>query len=148
MSPSPQALRLATAEAYADYFGSVSPKTAEDILPLVTKDIHFIDPFNDVHGQDKLMKVIHRMFEDVDNPSFTILDLAWSGDLCFMRWDFDCHQRWLGDWTVRGMTELQFSNEGLVSAHYDYWDASRHFYRKLPIVGSMIGFVAKKAAVQ
>ncbi|WP_350333608.1 nuclear transport factor 2 family protein [Coralliovum pocilloporae] len=147
MSSSPETVRQRTAEAYAAYFGSVTPETAGDILPLVTDDIHFIDPFNDIRGKDKLVTVIHRMFEDVDAPSFTILDLAWSGDLCFMRWDFDCHQRWLGHWTVRGMTELQFSEDSLVSAHYDYWDASRHFYSKLPLVGPMIRFIARKAAV-
>ncbi|WP_319533490.1 nuclear transport factor 2 family protein [uncultured Cohaesibacter sp.] len=135
------------ASRYADYFAHLTPETIDDALPLVSDDIHFIDPFNDVRGRESFRRVIEKMFEDVKDPHFDILDLAWSGDLCLMRWDFSCSMAHIGDWSVRGVTELQFDDEGRISAHFDYWDASRHFYAKLPLIGSAIRWIQKKARI-
>jgi len=136
-----------TARQYALFFENVTPERIKEVHELISDDVHFIDPFNDVKGRENFEKVFHKMYEDVQEPRFKILDLAWSGDLCFMRWDFTCKQKHLGNWSVRGLTEVHFDAQGKVSAHYDYWDASRHFYRKLPIVGAMIKWIAGRAAI-
>ncbi|MES0870813.1 nuclear transport factor 2 family protein [Pseudovibrio sp. SCP19] len=136
-----------TARQYALFFENVTPESIKEVHELISDDVHFIDPFNDVKGRENYEKVFHKMYEDVQEPRFKILDLAWSGDLCFMRWDFTCKQKHLGNWSVRGLTEVHFDAQGKVSAHYDYWDASRHFYRKLPIVGAMIKWIASRAAI-
>ena len=137
-----------TADSYARYFQTLSPEHVEQVLPLVSEDIHFIDPFNDIRGREALVQVIRKMFEDVKDPSFDILDLAWSGEMCLMRWDFSARVPVLGDWTVRGVTEIQFDGEGQICAHYDYWDASRHFYGKIPLIGSVIRAIARKAQIR
>ncbi|MTI16294.1 nuclear transport factor 2 family protein [Rhodobacteraceae bacterium RKSG542] len=136
-----------TAQRYAEYFNTLSPESVLQIHDLIADDIHFIDPFNDVHGRDKVERLVTKMFEDVQNPRFKILDLAWSGDMCLMRWDFSCEQKLLGNWSVRGITELQFNDEGRVVAHYDYWDASRYFYKKIPVIGFLIGMIQKRASI-
>ncbi|MFS8182763.1 nuclear transport factor 2 family protein [Pseudovibrio denitrificans] len=136
-----------TARQYALFFENVTPERIKEVHGLISDDVHFIDPFNDVKGRENFEKVFHKMYEDVQEPRFKILDLAWSGDLCFMRWDFTCEQKHLGNWSVRGLTEVHFNAQSKVSAHYDYWDASRHLYRKLPIVGSMIKWIASRAAI-
>lgn len=141
------ALSEQTAEAYARFFEELQPETVSQVHYLVSDDVHFIDPFNNVHGREMVEKILHRMFHDVQSPKFKILNLMWSDGLCFMRWDFSCHQKLLGDWSVRGMTELHFDAEGRVSAHYDYWDASTHFYRHIPVVGSLIRMIKKRASV-
>ncbi|MGH0001496.1 nuclear transport factor 2 family protein [Pseudovibrio ascidiaceicola] len=137
----------ATAKKYALFFEEVTPERIEDVHELISDDVHFIDPFNDVKGRANFEKVFHKMYEDVQEPKFKILDLAWSGDLCFMRWDFTCKQKLLGNWGVRGLTEVHFDKNAKVCAHYDYWDASRHFYRKLPVIGAMIRWIASRAAI-
>ncbi|MDD7911038.1 MULTISPECIES: nuclear transport factor 2 family protein [Pseudovibrio] len=136
-----------TALAYAKFFETVSPENIDAVHGMISDDVHFIDPFNDVRGRDMVEKILHRMFHDVQQPKFQILDLAWSNGLCFMRWDFTCHQKRLGDWGVRGMTELHFDAQGRISAHYDYWDASTHFYTRIPVIGSMIRWVKKRASI-
>ncbi|KZL17997.1 SnoaL-like domain protein [Pseudovibrio axinellae] len=139
--------RDTTARRYACFFEKVTPERINEVHALISDDVHFIDPFNDVVGRDSFEKVFHKMYEDVQQPTFKILDLAWSRDLCFMRWDFTCTQKLLGEWGVRGLTELHFDKDAKVCAHYDYWDASRHFYRKLPIVGLMIKWIASRASI-
>ncbi|SNY94243.1 SnoaL-like domain-containing protein [Cohaesibacter sp. ES.047] len=135
------------ATRYADYFGHLSPDRVGEVMPLLSDDIHFIDPFNDVRGRDNYRAVIAKMFEDVKDPRFEILDLAWSGEICLMRWDFSCSVAYIGDWTVRGITELQFDSDGRISAHYDYWDSGRHFFGRLPVIGAVIRWIRKKAQV-
>ena len=102
MHPAPK--RLAVAQHYAQYFETLSPESARDAEGLISDDIHFIDPFNDVRGRHNYRRIVDKMFEDVKDPLFQILDLAWSDDpgLCLMRWDFSCAVPVIGDWTVRG----------------------------------------------
>ncbi|WP_316860015.1 nuclear transport factor 2 family protein [uncultured Cohaesibacter sp.] len=139
--------RESVARHYADYFEHLHSETIAEVHPLISDDIHFVDPFNDVKGRKHLVRVIEKMFEDVEDPQFRILDLAFTDTVCLMRWDFSCKAPVIGQWTVRGITELQFDADGLICAHYDYWDASRHFYRKLPFVGWMIRQISKKASI-
>lgn len=136
-----------TAENYALYFENLSVETVGDVTPLISDNIHFVDPFNDVTGRDAYMKVIAKMFKDVEEPRFEILDLAWSGDLCLMRWDFFCRAPVIGTWSVRGVTEIAFDADGRICRHLDYWDASRHFYGRLPVIGPLIRMIAKKASI-
>ncbi len=135
------------ARQYAQFFEELAPERIKHVHALISDDVHFIDPFNDVNGRASFEKVFHKMYEDVQEPRFKILDLAWSGDLCFMRWDFTCKQRHLGDWSVRGLTEIHFDSGAKVCAHYDYWDASRHFYQKLPFVGAIVRWIASRASI-
>ena len=135
------------ARLYARYFENLEPGNVDDIHPLISDDIHFVDPFNDIVGRDKVIRVVEKMFEDVKNPRFEILDLAWSNGLCLMRWDFSCHQRFLGSWKVRGITELAFDDQGRVCSHIDYWDAARHFFSRIPIIGFLIGQVVRRARI-
>lgn len=133
------------AERYAHYYESLTPENATDISALVSDDIHFIDPFNDVRGRDNVIRLVEKMFEDVREPRFDILDLVWSDNICLMRWDFFCQVAVIGDWHVRGVTELQFNEQGLISAHYDYWDSGRHFYGRIPVLGRFLRFLTRKA---
>ncbi|WP_171021918.1 nuclear transport factor 2 family protein [Cohaesibacter sp. CAU 1516] len=137
--------RRQIAGQYAHYFETLTLDRAGDIAALLSEDVHFIDPFNDVRGRDQVVRLVEKMFEDVEDPRFDILDLAWTDELCLMRWDFYCNVKVIGAWHVRGMTELQFNEEGLICAHYDYWDSGRHFYGRLPVIGPLLRFLTRKA---
>ena len=137
-----------TAGQYAHYYETLTPDRAGDIAALVNENVHFIDPFNDVRGRKQVVRLIEKMFEDVYEPRFEILDLAWSDEMCLMRWDFHCNVKVIGSWHVRGVTELQFDEEGLVSAHYDYWDSGRHFYGHIPIIGNLLRYITRKARIE
>lgn len=132
---------------YAHFYETLTPERVAEILPLISDDIHFIDPFNDVHGRHNVVRLVEKMFEDVTDPRFDILDLVWSNDICLMRWDFFCTVKVIGNWHVRGVTELQFNEDGLICAHYDYWDSGRHFYGRIPLIGGLLRFLTRKARI-
>ena len=47
--------------------------------------------------------------------------------------------------TIRGGSHLVFSEDGLVTLHRDYWDAAEELYEKLPVVGSLMRWLKKRA---
>ena len=146
MTENSRAEQKATAQAYVNFYEALSPANLGDLEDILSEDVHFIDPFSDIRGRDHVMGILQKMFDDVDNPKFTILDVAWSERSCYMRWHFNCYFAVLGDWMFKGMTELRFNAEGKICAHYDYWDSGLHFYAKLPVIGWFVRLVRKKAS--
>ncbi len=136
-----------TVTRYKDFFETVRPETLEAVVPLISHDVRFVDPFNDVHGQEDFVRIFEKMFEDVENPKFAMLEEAWGDDVCFLKWRMTCRQRRLGDWEVEGMTELRFDAQGRVRLHRDYWDAGAELYGRLPVLRQMIGFVRRRLAL-
>ncbi|PLW76315.1 nuclear transport factor 2 family protein [Cohaesibacter celericrescens] len=147
MSNNQQEKREATAHAYASFFQNLSADKHNGLSEILSADVHFTDPFNDTKGLGNVIAILEKMHKDVENPRFMILDIIWSGDICFMRWDFSCFQPTLGIWKFRGMTELHFNQEGLISSHFDYWDSGKHFYAKLPFLGRIIRAIIRKASI-
>ena len=136
-----------TVTRYKDFFESVRPETIESVTPLITEDVRFVDPFNDLRGRDAFLRVFEKMYEDVDDPNFVMLEEAWGDEVCFLKWRMTCCQHHLGDWSVEGMTELRFDDRGRVRLHRDYWDAGAEFYGRLPLLRHLIGFVRRRVAV-
>ncbi len=135
-----------TVTRYRDFFETVCPETLEAVAPLVADDIRFVDPFNDVCGRTAFIAIFEKMYDDVQDPKFVMLEEAWADQVCFLKWRMTCRQRHLGDWAVEGVTELQFDGFGRVQLHRDYWDAGAEFYGKLPVLRQMIGFVRRRIA--
>ncbi len=38
---------------------------------------------------------------------------------------------------IEGVSRIEFSAEGLVTEHIDYWDPVEYIYQKLPVIGSL-----------
>ncbi len=131
---------------YKDFFETVGLETLPAVAPLVSDDIRFVDPFNDVRGREAFVRIFEKMFEDVEDPKFFMLEEAWGDDVCFLKWRTTCRQRRLGDWSVEGVTELRFDERGRIKLHRDFWDAGTELYSKLPILRQMIGFVRRRIA--
>ena len=139
--------RRQTVTRYRDFFETVRPETLEAVVPLISDDVRFVDPFNDVHGPDAFLRIFQKMFDDVQDPRFVMLEEAWGEDVCFLKWRMTCRQRRLGDWSVEGLTELRFDEQGRVCLHRDFWDAGAELYGRLPVLRQMIGFVRRRVAV-
>jgi len=136
----------AKARLYGTFFETIKPETIENVRPLVSDDVRFKDPFNDVRGYDKLLKILAKMFEDADDVAFTMREQAGEGRVYFLRWHFACRpkSRFLkGNWQVDGISVITFNEDGLITEHVDYWDAAEQLYDHLPVVGSLLRFVRR-----
>lgn len=121
-----------------------------DILDTVyAPEAYFRDPFNEVRGIKELRRIFEHMYETLEEPRFTITETILEGDRAVLVWDFDFRiKAWKPGTTQRihGLSVVRFGPDGRVVWHRDYWDAAGELYAKLPLVGPLMRFLARKMA--
>ena len=135
---------------YEAYFADLTPQTVADLRDLAVADMRFRDPFNDVQGVEKVIRILQMSFEDTEGMRFEFIDRAVSGQVCYYRWRCLFTPKRMpksGIWTFDGMSEVAFDTQGRVASHIDHWDASTQFYARLPLVGGLIRLVRRRLAV-
>jgi hypothetical protein len=87
------------------------------------------------------------MFVALENPRFEIRDVVVQGDQCFLTWDFRFRMRRLntGEQCIRGGSHLKLAPDGRIADHRDYWDAAEELYEKLPVLGSLMRWLKRRA---
>jgi len=112
-----------------------------------TGDAYFRDPFNEVRGIPELRRIFDRMFEQLHEPRFAILEVVEQGEGAFFVWDFTFRMKsYKPDLvqTIHGSSHVRFAPDGRVAYHRDYWDAANELYAKLPVIGALMRWLARK----
>ncbi|WP_305856996.1 nuclear transport factor 2 family protein [Balneatrix alpica] len=133
-------------DAYLDFFQRLD-QPWPPLASLVTEQVYFADPFNQVQGRQALQRVLAHFVANVQQPRFTILNQAWSGNRCLLLWRFQGQAGRLGEWDFQGTSVLDFAEDGRVSRHQDFWDAGEPFYWRLPLLGWLIRRVLARLAL-
>jgi hypothetical protein len=136
------------ADAYIRYYETLSVATLKNLDSVVTADVRFRDPFNEVRGVEAYRRLLAKMFEAVPDVRFTVSHQAVDGETCFLRWRCQGTLKALGgkSWLVEGMSELRFGPDGRVREHIDHWDAAAQFYERLPIIGGLLRLIRRRFA--
>ena len=135
-------------ERLVQFFEKLQPQDLPRLAQMYAQDARFKDPFNEVQGLPAIERIFAHMFESLDSPHFIVTERIVQGQQCFLVWDFRFRfkrfdtQSWQ---TVRGGTHLTFDDAGLVTLHRDYWDAAEELYEKLPVVGSLMRWLKRRA---
>jgi ketosteroid isomerase-like protein len=109
----------------------------------------FKDPFNEVRGPAAIGRIFAAMFEQVDEPRFTVLEAIAQGEQAFLVWEFRFRFRRFDTrslQTIRGATHLRFAPDGRIGLHRDYWDAAEELYEKLPVLRALMRWLKRRAA--
>ena len=130
-----------------DLFEQLQPADVERLDQFYARDALFKDPFNEVVGLAAIQAVFRHMYVALDEPRFMVRDVIVQGDQCFLSWDFTFRFKRLrrGPQTVRGGSQLQLDAIGLITLHRDYWDAAEELYEKLPLLGSLMRWLKRRA---
>jgi steroid Delta-isomerase len=140
--------RSAALVRMVDYWQTLTPATVEAIGMAYTDDAYFRDPFNEVTGIDKIRHVFADMFVRLDEPRFNITETIEEPHGALLIWDFTFRIKNLKPELTRrihGTSHIRFAADGRVSYHRDYWDAAGELYEQLPIVGSLMRWLKKRA---
>ncbi len=137
---------------YANYYNTLRPETVSALRELAVPNLHFRDPFNDLHTVDATIRLLDEMFVDTLEPKFTVTHIAPSGDTAFLRWDFTFLPKSSlvaskkEPWKIVGVSEVRRNSAGKIVEHIDHWDSGRYFYEKLPLLGSILRLVRHRMA--
>ncbi len=147
MTPSAHSVPAHVARLIA-FFETLTPQSLAGLADIYAADAQFKDPFNDVQGLDAIRGVFEHMFVALQQPRFVITRQVTQGGDCFITWDFyfylGNYQRGL-EQKIAGASHLIFDAEGRVQIHRDYWDAAEELYEKLPLVGSLMRWLKRRA---
>jgi hypothetical protein len=129
------------------YFETLTPATVARMGDYYTQDAYFRDPFNEVTGLAKIEHIFANMWKSLDDPRFVIVNVVAQEGEAFLEWDFNFtvkRMREKGAMTIHGVSHLRFAADGRVKYHRDYWDAASELYAKLPVVGGLMRWLARR----
>jgi steroid delta-isomerase len=112
-------------------------------------DAWFKDPFNEVRGLQGVQRIFAHMFDALEAPRFVITARVVQGGECFLAWEFRFRFRGFRagqQQLVRGGSHLQLADDGRIAWHRDYWDAAEEVYEKLPVLGTLLRWLKRRAA--
>lgn len=134
-------------DAYLAFFETISRARLTELDALTTDDVHFVDPFHDVHGRTAMRAILERMFDTMIEPRFVIERRAAADDFAFVSWQFsatlNAPRRMV---RLTGASELHFDADGRVRTHIDYWDAAQQIYEQVPLLGFILRHLRQRLA--
>ena len=133
-------------QRYVELFESLTPENLIQFKTLVTEDVRFADPFNDVRGFSKMIDILNDMFERSEDPSFEVFEWFEQPGVAYIRWEFRAKLPVLGLFKTEGVSRLSLNEKGLVAEHLDFWD-SAPLYMKLPLLGRVLRSIRAKMAL-
>ena len=130
-----------------DAFETLQPADVARLGDFYSPDARFKDPFNEVQGVPAIQRVFEHMFVALDGPRFVIREAVCEGEQCFLTWDFRFRLRRSGraGLCIRGGSHLKLGPDGRIVMHRDYWDAAEELYEKLPLLGSLMRWLKRRA---
>jgi hypothetical protein len=132
---------VSTLDDLVAYFETLTQQRVADMGRYYTEDAYFKDPHNEVRRLADIQAIFRRMFEQVDEPRFRIIERIGAGRTLALVWEFTFRFRKFkaGETQlIRGMSHLRFAEDGRVSFHRDYWDAAEELYEKIPVLGALM----------
>ncbi len=127
-------MKKSIVENYIDLFSNLSPNNINEFDNLISKNIVFIDPFNNIKGINAFKKIFYHMFKNVKDPRFFILDYSMNKQRVFLKWKMTFFA-FKSLQTIEGMSELLLNDFGKVVFHRDYWDSLSGLFIKIPLIG-------------
>ena len=130
------------------FFETLTKTSVADLPLIYAPDARFKDPFNAVQGCAAISAIFSHMFVALEAPRFVVIERIIQGGQCFLTWEFRFrfkNYQQTTEQVILGASHIVFNAQGLVSLHRDYWDAAEELYEKLPIVGSVMRWLKRRA---
>ena len=116
------------------------------LMDVYSDDVVFVDALHEIKGIDALEKYFEGMYQNLEYCKFDIHDVQSNDSSAYLSWKMDYAHPKLGgnkNISVDGVTHLKF--DGKVTYHRDYADMGQMLYENIPLLGSAIRLIKKKA---
>lgn len=130
------------------FFETLTLQSIANLGEFYVSTAYFKDPFNEVRNVNQIAGIFTHMFTQVDAPRFEVTATIVQGHQVFLAWNFHFHlkHRQHDAQQIRGATHLRLAADGRVAYHRDYWDAAEELYEKLPVLGTLMRFLRRRAS--
>lgn len=125
------------------WYENLTPASVYRVSELYAANALFRDPFNNVWGRPAIERIFEHMFESTVRPRFVIQQRMLVDQQAFVTWRFEFELKGK-HYTVEGASHITFDQNGLVSAHRDYWDAAEELFQKLPVIGGLVKLLRRR----
>lgn len=134
-------------ERLVQFYEHLSETSLAQLPSIYARDAQFKDPFNEVRGIDPIVAIFRHMYQQVDDPRFSVVTRVQQGAEAFLVWDFTFRMKRFskGPQCIRGASHIRFDADGAVAVHRDYWDAAEELYEKLPVLGGLMRWLKRAA---
>ena len=146
MTPPPSTQPDPTARVAAA-FEHLSADRLDALEALYAPGARFKDPFHEVQGRAAIRAIFACMFAQLEAPRFVVHERLGDASQGFVTWTLEF--RWRGQRQarrIRGATHFRFDVEGRIVDHRDYWDAAEELYGQLPLLGTLMRWLAARVA--
>jgi endonuclease/exonuclease/phosphatase family metal-dependent hydrolase len=94
---------------------------------IYAEDVFFKDPVTEFRGIARYQQMLGLMNTWFKSPKMDLHDIQQSGNRIKTRWtlSWTTPLPWQPRIAIKGRSELELNEEGLITAHLDYWDCSR-----------------------
>ena len=128
------------------WYENLKEGSLDEMNFLYDENVFFKDPFNEIKGRDKLMKIFVHMFETLEKPQFVILDTIENSGSAFLTWDFFLRIKGR-EYKIHGSSHLKFNKENRIVYHRDYFDVGEEILLNVPFIRLMYSYFRKKLAL-
>lgn len=125
------------------FYEQLTPASVSQLGQLYAADARFKDPFNEVTGVAAIERIFKHMFVQVEAPRFIVDTALLDGQQAMLGWRFVFRSKGR-EIEVRGASHVVFDDDGRVSLHRDYWDTAEELYAKLPLLGPLVRWLARR----
>ena len=139
----------ANLQRYTEFFEQLNPDNLSQLVSVMMEDVHFVDPFNDVHGIESVENIFLHMFKSLQDSRFRVTHAAVADGAQprgLIRWELTSMLNGK-PYNIVGMSEVRFAPDGRVNAHIDHWDSGQQFYERLPVIGWLLRKIRSRLAV-
>ena len=137
----------ASAARVGAFYARMTRADLAQLGDIYASNAYFRDPFNEVRGVPAIRAIFERMFDQLADCRFRVIETIADPGGAMMTWDMTFRFRRIRPdvlQAMHGATHLRFDTRGLVVYHRDYWDAAGELYAKLPIIGSLIRLLERR----
>ena len=139
-------MERAAIERLVRYFETLTPDAVRHLPEYYAADAYFKDPFNEVRRVEEIQAIFARMYEQVHEPRFKVLQTVCEQDDAFLVWDMEFRFSAKSKVeVVRGVSHIRLDASGKVTWHRDYWDTGEELYQKIPVLGAFFRWLRRRA---
>jgi hypothetical protein len=147
VKPGSAAERAGIANFKAFFASPTEASVRQQTKKVFAPDAYFNDTLAAKQGAQAIEDYLARTAATTTVFKTTFLDMTRSGSDYYFRWQMDFSAPKLAGGEILrsvGMTHVRFDRNGLVTLHYDYWDAAGNLFEHIPVTGGGIHFIKKR----